>query len=83
MEMKAEHTSGPWNTHGGNIVQDSIGQDIAKCWMVNGAKECANARLIAAAPELLDALRGALFFVPLGTLARERADAAIDRATGN
>jgi hypothetical protein len=29
--------------------------------------------------ELLDALRGAMFFVPIGTLERERADKAINR----
>jgi hypothetical protein len=41
-----------------------------------------HARLLAAAPELLDALRSALFFVPEGTKTRTEANIAIDKAMG-
>ena len=41
-----------------------------------------DALLIAAAPDLLAALQGAMFFIPLGTKARDAANSAIDRATG-
>jgi hypothetical protein len=41
-----------------------------------------HADLIAAAPELKAALHAALFFVPIGTNARETADAAINQAEG-
>ena len=37
-------------------------------------------RLRAAAPDLLAALHGAMFFVPVGTEARKRADAAFAKA---
>ncbi len=38
-------------------------------------------RLKASNKELVEALHGAMFFVPLGTKARDRADTAIAKAT--
>ncbi len=59
--MKAPNiTQGEWTLHGGNIVQDDGGNDIAKCWMITGKKETSNARAIAALPECLKALEIAL-----------------------
>ena len=72
--MSAKHTPGPWltdrnNVHTGQIatVYHCIGDDWIEIWtdkwaetgLGEGEQE-ANARLIAAAPELLDALRGML-----------------------
>lgn len=62
--MSTKHTPGPWKaTKGGEIraVQDSIEITIAVTFDLReddrGTKKEANARLIAAAPELLEALR--------------------------
>jgi hypothetical protein len=56
--MSAKHTPGPWAHDGEGIVwavdQQAFGGWIADCR--NGAMD-QNARLIAAAPELLDALK--------------------------
>ena len=46
---------------------------------VQDAQE-SNGFLLAAAPQLLAALHAALFFVPLGTVARDSANAAIAKA---
>lgn len=101
--MTQKHTPGPWRTRelsgndhrGMGWVEDANGNDIA-CF---GAKELwleenrANARLIAAAPELLVALeiilplaRGFVAVQPLGGANRrdiEQAAATIAKATGN
>lgn len=54
-----KHTPGPWRvvpTGAGNVLiqSDSVSQTVAT---VHGAEQAANARLIAAAPELLEALQ--------------------------
>lgn len=61
--MKTQFTAGPWQhavTVGGHhVVHDSQNH----CVLSNtrpGPEQCANARLIAAAPTLLSAARGAL-----------------------
>ncbi len=55
------HTKGPWKVGGkfGTMVMDSDGANIvAEVWSVNGVDQGKlDARLIAAAPELLDALK--------------------------
>ncbi len=52
-------TPGPW--HVANGVQIRSQQDqIAKVWMMRNGEGNANARLIAAAPELYEALHGTL-----------------------
>lgn len=63
--MSAKHTPGPWETSG-MIVRDPEGREIADVhsqiiWQDHG-EECANARLIAAAPELLEALTEAIMW---------------------
>ena len=74
--MEARHTPGKWEVYyrmpsqeNDNCTNNSImveGRNIADVWASNGhicktKAECdANARLIAAAPELLEALKGLL-----------------------
>lgn len=65
---EAKHTPGPWFTHREGFstvyIEARIGggliQEVAACGPTNQGSEQqeANARLIAAAPELLEALRG-------------------------
>ena len=57
--MSAKHTPGPWKfTALGRIVADSAGQVVCRpaAYANNAERQVANARLIAAAPELLDEL---------------------------
>jgi hypothetical protein len=54
----SKHTPGPWHTAGEQGVQIRSAKDqIAKVWTMRGNEWKANARLIAAAPELLEALK--------------------------
>ena len=54
----SKHTPGPWHTAGEQGVQIRSAKDqIAKVWTMRGNEWKANARLIAAAPDLLEALR--------------------------
>ena len=67
---EAKHTPGPWCTHrcgfSSVYIEARVGggmlQEVACCGPTNEGSDQqeANARLIAAAPELLDALRGLL-----------------------
>ena len=88
----SERTPGPWAifraTQGPNIlvvsVEDAKGRRIAHLWR-DGAEREANACLIAAAPELLEALEWALSYAE--TLATDedgldKACAAIAKARG-
>lgn len=50
------HTPGPWHLVNGTQIRSAKHQ-IAKVWMMRGSEGVANARLIAAAPELLEALQ--------------------------
>lgn len=82
------HTDGPWEAHhsgtGDACVVSAEIPTKREPFRATIVKRTSweNARLIAAAPELLDALRAALFFVPTGTEARKRADHIIDKACG-
>ena len=54
----SKHTPGPWHTAGEQGVQIRGAKDqIAKVWTMRGNEWKANARLIAAAPDLLEALQ--------------------------
>ena len=54
---KPNHTPGPWHTAGDQGVQiRSQREQLAKVWTMRGNEWKANARLIAAAPELLESL---------------------------
>lgn len=104
--METKHTPGPWKVCGlradseawrdGNIISDVTYDTIALCnktastVMLDGQLE-ANARLIAAAPELLEALKALLAYdeqdagcIPSHAHldAQEDARAAIVKATG-
>ena len=63
--MGAKHTPPPWVVANGVQIRSERHQ-IAKVWMMRNGEGNANARLIAAAPELLEALEEALN--QLGTL---------------
>jgi len=93
--MEARHTSGPWKIevelgarHDEFLIAKDAGDRgrgiaIAETRTGSGS-ERANARLIAAAPELLDACRGLLNALPSATThpAISAARAAIKKATG-
>lgn len=63
--MKPKHTPGPWYSEENNVFTVQLGYWIAemgknKSFTKNNDERHANARLIAAAPELLEALELAL-----------------------
>ena len=61
------HTPGPWSVSGWSILEDTNGTLICEVlpWNEEGsAEDHANAHLIAAAPELLEALEYAIKQVP-------------------
>ncbi len=92
--MTNKHTPGPWHTirEGSSTVyvESRIGggwvQEVSSCGpTANGSEEQeANARLIAAAPELLDALEMVMkkYSKHLDGFAFEQCHAAISKATG-
>lgn len=76
------HTAGPWHvTTGGQQVRSETDQ-IARVWMMRRGEGVANARLIAAAPDLLAALQGILSGAGRHTIEFDAARAAIDKAIG-
>jgi hypothetical protein len=84
--MSTQHTPGPWKTNGDPYVSTADGRrSIAFCDSHQQAHEDrANARLIAAAPDLLDALLRVLRDVASDGLDgwEDQARAAIAKATG-
>lgn len=63
MTQNGKHTPGPWNAVNGTLVQSSNQLAIADCWRIRSGvspfderQAAANTSLIAAAPELLEAL---------------------------
>lgn len=62
--METKHTPGPWNIVESNKVDEESHiqtdlKSICRLWIQMDGQDMANARLIAAAPELLDALKDA------------------------
>jgi hypothetical protein len=61
--MSTNYTPGPWEINGPNLIQDTHGQFAAAIASYRGGERItdnemlANARLIAAAPDLYEALR--------------------------
>jgi hypothetical protein len=51
-----KHTPGPWHVANGVQIRSATDQ-IAKVWMMRNGEGQANARLIAAAPELAELVR--------------------------
>ena len=90
--MKTEYTAGPWHADFQKIseVKADNGALIARCNKLTSLTNLqANARLIAAAPELLEALEamkssfhGVEWMEPLMQQASAMARAAIAKATG-
>lgn len=94
----AQHTPGPWKAYGTLVslpVTPDETQDVNICDMhrsnLPDAECCANARLIAAAPELLEALELIIGDQPYAATqewrdqvkkAREMAKAAVAKARG-
>ena len=88
----AGHTKGPWAVTYGHcrlVITDAAERDLALCNLQceNGDEDEANARLIAAAPELLEALDWALGVITspnrvMDSRALRQARAAIARAKG-
>lgn len=56
----AKHTPGPWTHSEDGVIVDAAGKQLASVFPRDRA---ANARLIAAAPDLLEACRAALYGV--------------------
>ncbi len=97
--MKAEHTPGPWKQNGNSIIAPGklFGRTVSIIPDGDGSDDetpegIANARLIAAAPELLQALRQLDAWFKSGVvvqnegkpiIAHSWVHAAISRATGN
>lgn len=54
--MNKKHTPGPWHVANGVQIRSARDQ-IAKVWSMRNGEGNANARLIAAAPELLASLQ--------------------------
>lgn len=90
----SKHTPGPWiNLGNGDIVAQSENycggeKDIASVFLTSNDEDEANANLIAAAPELLEALKDMLdghedACTGYGEGAADKARAAIAKATGS
>lgn len=100
----SKHTPGPWltdrnNVHAGQIatINHCIGNDWVEIWTdkwaetgMGEAEQEANARLMAAAPDLLEALQDCLAFLESGLgervasgRERRKALAAIAETTGD
>ena len=91
---KVKHTPGPWETINLNVYHNyPTRQKVADCFVkkpfgVYDGGECeANARLIAAAPELLEACKSALALIQISTDYKDMSTAkelmaAIARAEG-
>lgn len=88
----SKHSSGPWSIDGSDI-RDANGELISCAYAMNmpdgtlkrTETTFANASLIAAAPELLEALRSSLVYIAQEGTDEEYAiaNAAIDKATGD
>jgi hypothetical protein len=79
----SEHTPGPWKTNGDPYVSTADGKrSIAFCDTRHGYEDRANARLIAATPDLLNALMALADVAERKGIPCDAARAAIAKATG-
>jgi hypothetical protein len=82
----ARHTSGDWrltgNANGGFSIEDERGRVLCQRsdWTTNEPESAANGRLIAAAPDLLAALKGVMRVADRATDEFDAARAAIAKA---
>ena len=87
MSEMSKHTPGPWRVvkDPTNLSLQVYGQTLAlfECWRRSDEQtELANARLVAAAPDLLKALEFVIRGVPDTWEGVQKAHAAIAKATG-
>lgn len=57
MKDQPKHTPGPWKVTRNNTGVRSVDAHVCRVWMLRNGHGVANARLIAAAPDLLEALK--------------------------
>ena len=78
-----QHTPGPW-AQNGNLIEGPDGETVAYVTAYNTMtpRQKANTRLIAAAPDLLAALRFVLKYEGMGAVTEATVRAAIAKATG-
>lgn len=83
----SEHTPGPWSVEPYDKYQKDIIIIEPRCSVdnddVDHEEAEANARLIAAAPDLLEALQAVVAIADRKTVEFDRARTAIAKATGN
>lgn len=84
VQGEMRYTPGPWRVVAGVQIRGEKDQ-IAKVWMMRNGEGSANARVISAAPELLEALKGLCETGPIPPKpdAWAAARAAIAKATGS
>ena len=81
MSNQPKHTQGPWKVTRNNMGVRSIDASVCRVWMLRSGQGVANAHLIAAAPDLIEALKAATSF-PLSDSWVPAALAAIAKAEG-
>ena len=84
--MEAKHTPGPWKATARRVTAPETEGRLALDVQINGGNRednKANARLIAAAPDLLVALQGVVRVADRKTDEFDAARAAIAKATGS
>ena len=57
MKDQPKHTPGPWKVTRNNTGVRSVDAPVCRLWMLRSGQGVANAHLIAAAPDLLEAAR--------------------------
>ena len=83
----SKHTPGPWNLYDdtastGRIEIVALGKTVARIYRSVPEEDLPNARLIAAAPEMLYALKSLKRILTVDSPEWNAADAAIAKATG-
>ena len=82
----SKHTKGPWIADGAQVFTNETNVAQANGYRIDRETVAANARLIAAAPELLEALTDCVEHMhwtqPQGEAALKKAKAVIAKATG-
>lgn len=77
-----QQTKGPWITDSSCIIRASTGEEIGRCMSQRYEVAEANARLMAASPDLLEALESAVRYGDLMLEVETVARAAITKAKG-
>jgi hypothetical protein len=81
VNTEQKHTPGPWRVDYAQGIMTQDGDAIAYCCEDCSSTPSPNARLIAAAPDLLEALKAAVAYPITGNW-YEQAEAAIAKAEG-